>query len=66
MHPRGSSQGTIFLGSGFVAGEKSKPYGEGKESDQVGYAFRTGPQSWRIEFPAPFLESKLDIIEFRR
>lgn len=56
----------IFLGSGYIAGNKPKPYGGGKESDQVGYAFRSGQQSWRIEFPAPFYESKLDIIEFRR
>lgn len=56
----------IYLGSGFVAGEKAKPYGMGPETDQVGYAFRTGPKEWRIEMPPPHLESKLDIIEFRR
>jgi len=56
----------IYLGSGFVAGEKIKPYGGGPETDQVGYAFRTGPQEWRIEFPAPYYESKLDILEFKR
>jgi hypothetical protein len=56
----------IFLGSGYIAGDKPKPYGRGRESDQVGYAFRSGPLSWRIEFPAPFYESKLDILEFRR
>ncbi|MBE7185242.1 MAG: DUF4893 domain-containing protein [Methylobacterium mesophilicum] len=56
----------IFLGSGFIAGEKPKAYGKGPESDQVGYAFRSGPQAWRIEFPAPLRESKLDVLEFRR
>ncbi|MBL8581150.1 MAG: DUF4893 domain-containing protein, partial [Rhizobiaceae bacterium] len=34
--------------------------------DQVGYAFRTGPKSWRIDFPAPRFESKLDILELKR
>jgi hypothetical protein len=56
----------IYLGSFFIAGETPKPYGSGPESDQIGYAFRTGPAEWRIEFPAPHYESKLDILEFRR
>ncbi len=57
---------TIYLGSFFVAGETAKPYGSGPESDQIGYAFRTGEAEWRIEFPAPQFESKLDILEIRR
>ena len=56
----------IYLGSFHVAAEAAKPYGSGPESDQVGYAFRTGPAEWRIEFPAPQYESKLDILELRR
>lgn len=56
----------IYIGSFSVNDEAAKPYGSGPESDQVGYAFRTGPQEWRIEFPAPHYESKLDILEFRR
>lgn len=56
----------IYLGSGYVAGEKPKSYGKSPASDQVGYAFRSGPKEWRIEFPAPQYESKLDILEFRR
>ena len=56
----------IYLGSGYVNDNKPKPYGSGPESDQVGYAFRTGANEWRIEFPAPYYESNLDIIEFKR
>lgn len=56
----------IYLGSQYVDGETAKPYGSGPETDQVGYAFRTGEKEWRIEFPAPYYESKLDILEFRR
>lgn len=56
----------IYLGSFYIAGEAAMPYGSGTETDQVGYAFRTGPAEWRIEFPAPRLESKLDILEFKR
>jgi hypothetical protein len=55
-----------YLGSSFIAGQKPKKYGSGAPTDQVGYAFRSGPIEWRIEFPAPHYESKLDILEFRR
>jgi hypothetical protein len=61
-----SARRLIYLGSQYVDGEKAKPYGSGPETDQVGYAFRTGKQEWRIELPAPYYESKLDILEFRR
>ncbi|MDX8459720.1 DUF4893 domain-containing protein [Mesorhizobium humile] len=56
----------IYLGSFSVNEDKAKPYGSGSESDQVGYAFRNSATEWRIEFPAPYYESKLDIMEFKR
>lgn len=56
----------IYLGSLSVNDDPVKPYGSGAETDQVGYAFRTGPNGWRIEFPAPYYESKLDILELKR
>lgn len=56
----------IYLGAFSVNDDAAKPYGSGPESDQVGYAFRTGPGEWRIELPAPYYESKLDIMEFKR
>ena len=49
-----------------VNSDPAKPYGSGPESDQVGYAFRNSANEWRIEFPAPYYESKLDIMEFKR
>ena len=55
-----------YLGSGYVNDEAAPKYGVGPNSDQVGYAIRTGPAEWRIEFPAPAYESKLDVLEFRR
>lgn len=57
---------SIYLGSFHVSGEEPKPYSSEPESDQTGYAFRTGEAEWRIELPAPQYESKLDILEFRR
>ncbi|QKC96438.1 DUF4893 domain-containing protein [Mesorhizobium sp. NZP2298] len=56
----------IYLGSGSVNNDRAKPYGSGPQADQVGYAFRTSASEWRIELPAPYYESKLDIIEFKR
>lgn len=55
-----------YLGSGTVNDETPLPYGSGVDSDQAGYAFRTGRAAWHIEFPSPRYESKLDILEFRR
>ena len=59
-------QRLIYLGSYSVNDDKPKPYGSGPQSDQIGYAFRDGEAAWRIEFPAPYYESKLDILELRR
>jgi hypothetical protein len=59
-------QRAIYLGSAYVNSDPAKPYGSGPQTDQVGYAFRTGVSEWRIEFPEPYYESKLDIIEFKR
>lgn len=56
----------IYLGSFHIAGDAARAYGSGVETDQVGYAFRTGPAEWRIEFPAPQYELKLDILQLRR
>lgn len=55
-----------YLGALFVAGDAAPEYGAGVDSDQVGYAVRTGPESWQIEFPLPRYESTFDILEFRR
>lgn len=61
-----SEERAIYLGSFTVNEDPAKPYGSGPQTDQVGYAFRTGASDWRIELPAPYYESKLDILEFKR
>ena len=55
-----------YLGSLGLNNDPFPAYGANPDSDQVGYAFRTGAASWRIEFPAPRYESKLDVLELRR
>jgi Domain of unknown function (DUF4893) len=55
-----------YLGSAYTKGNKPLPYASGPESDQIGYAFKTNQTDWRIEFPAPFNESALDILELQR
>lgn len=55
-----------YLGAGSIHDAPPADYGSEPESDQAGYAFRTGEAEWHIEFPAPRYESKLDILEFRR
>ena len=56
----------IYLGSLSVNDEPAKPYGSGPGSDQIGYAYRTGGEAWRIEFPAPYYDSAFGILQFRR
>ena len=55
-----------YLGVGTVNDDPAPPYGSGPQSDEPGYAFRNDNNGWRIEFPAPYYESMLDILEFRR
>ncbi len=55
-----------YLGSFHVAGETPKPYGSGPESDQAGYAVRTGEDGFMIGLPDPYYESDFDILELRR
>lgn len=55
-----------YLGAFAVNDDPFPAYGTGPDSDQAGYAFRSGETSWRIEFPAPRYESRFDILEFRR
>ena len=55
-----------YLGVLHIAGDQPRAYGADAASDQVGRAFRSGDDRWRIEFPLPHYESKFDILEFRR
>jgi hypothetical protein len=61
-----SDKRLIYLGVGYVAGEKPKSYSAGPDNDQVGYAYRTAENEFRIEFPAPARESLMDILEIKR
>lgn len=55
-----------YLGVGYVNNDKPPKYGAGPESDQIGYVYRTGDNTMRIEFPAPHYESVFDILELKR
>lgn len=55
-----------YLGAGSLNNDAAPAYGSGPDSDQAGYAFRTGDSEWHIEFPAPARESKPDVLQFRR
>lgn len=55
-----------YLGTFAVNDDPFPAYGKGPETDQAGYAYLMSPTAWRIEFPAPYYESKLDILELRR
>lgn len=61
-----SDKRLAYLGVGYIAGEKPHAYSAGPDNDQVGYAYRTGKNEFRIEFPAPARESLMDVLELRR
>lgn len=56
----------IYLGELSVNDDPVQAYGSDPKNDQVGYAFRTGEDGWRIEFPEPYYESRMDILELKR
>jgi hypothetical protein len=55
-----------YLGAFYIAGDEPPAYGADPDTDQVGRAFRSADDRWRIEFPLPRYESKFDILEFSR
>lgn len=56
----------IYLGSGFIQGEKPKAYGAGPESDQIAYAERFGKERIVFQFPKPYYESHFDLLVLER
>lgn len=56
-----------FVGVLALGGEVGAPqYGTDPTRDLIGEVRRIGPSRWRIAFPWPAVESKLDLLELRR
>jgi hypothetical protein len=65
--PTGDRNATRFVGVLQLGDEVRVPrYGAGPESDLVGQVQRIGDDRWRIAFPWPTYESKLDLLELKR
>lgn len=56
----------IYRGVLTVNDDKPGAYGASAETDDVGLLYRIGPDRLRIEFPAPFHESKYNVMELVR
>ena len=56
----------IFLGAGHYSYEEPLSYPQNSERDEVAYAFLLDDGRLRLEFPAPHLESRFDILELKR
>jgi hypothetical protein len=54
----------IFLGT-LILGDETRAlrYGRDRERNLIGIVERVGPRRWRIAFPTPHYESRLDVIE---
>ncbi|ODT14544.1 MAG: hypothetical protein ABS35_34400 [Kaistia sp. SCN 65-12] len=61
-----SEKRLIYYGATHTISERPVSYGWDKDRDQVGYFFKTGPRSYRLELPLPRFESKFDVIELER
>lgn len=57
--------GVLYYGALHYGDEQPKPYGEDVERDQVGCIVEIPgtPSRYRLELPAPYFESTMDIIE---
>lgn len=55
---------SVYLGTSFYGYEdKAVSYGKTKERDQAAVVQRIGPEHWRMVFPYPYYESKVDVME---
>ncbi|BCP53066.1 hypothetical protein K32_16830 [Kaistia sp. 32K] len=61
-----SDKRLIYYGADHFANEKPRRYGAKADNDQVGYFYKTGPKSYRLDLPEPKFESKFDIIELKK
>ena len=56
----------IYLGAGWVSGEKPRKYGDDPKENQVAYVERRGKNRLVFMFPEPQYESKLDVMVLER
>lgn len=56
----------VYLGAGTVNDDPPLDYGDEPEKDEVAFLAKAAPARLRLEFPAPRLESRFDIIELVR
>ena len=65
--PTGDKHTARFVGVLQLGDDRRTPrYGQSPDSDLVGFVQRIGPDRWRIAFPWPAYESKLDLLELKR
>lgn len=56
----------IYLGAGFVAGEKPGAFGPGNKDSAIAVAERLGQHRLVLQFPAPVYESDFDLLVLER
>ena len=56
----------VFRGVGYTDFTPKKLYGTSPETDEVGLLYRIAPDRLRVEFPAPYHESKYNVMELVR
>ena len=61
-----SANRLAYAGAGYVADEKPRSYGDDPKADQVAIAERRAEKRIILMFPAPQVESKLDVLVLER
>lgn len=56
----------VFVGAGHVNDDPPRIYGDDPKENQVAIVSRLGKQKLVFEFPAPYYESKLDVVLMER
>lgn len=56
----------VFVGAGHVNDDPPRKYGDDPKENQVAIVSRLGMQKLVFEFPAPYYESKLDVVLMER
>ncbi|MFN0191693.1 MAG: DUF4893 domain-containing protein [Aestuariivirga sp.] len=56
----------VYLGAGHVRGDNPRKYGEALQEDQVAIVERLAENRLVLQFPAPYYESKFDLLVMER
>jgi Domain of unknown function (DUF4893) len=61
-----SDKRLIYVGAGYVNGEKPRKYGDSEQENQIAVAERLSDRRLMLQFPSPAYESQFDLLALER